>query len=91
MITVWEGKVAGTPQAVLTCMLGTLCSAGMLSTAGKLLSEQVDVLRLAFYTAPISAICLAPLFYKHEVGQPLQYICMSDPLIQLHADTKCGI
>lgn len=77
MIAVWEGSIAGTPQAIITCMLGTLCNAATLSTAGRILSERVDVMRLTFYTAPVSAICLAPLSYTHEVRLGFAAIDMS--------------
>ncbi len=45
----------------------SVCCIGMMSTSGKVLSEKVDVLRMTFYTAPISCIALAPAFYMHEV------------------------
>ena len=34
----------------------------------QVLSEKLDVLRLAFYTAPISCAVLLPLFFIREVG-----------------------
>ena len=36
----------------------------------QVLSEKLDVLRLAFYTAPISCAVLLPLFFIREVGWP---------------------
>jgi hypothetical protein len=39
----------------------------MMSFSGRLLSEKLDVLRLAFYTAPVSLGVLLPLFYLSEV------------------------
>ena len=36
-----------------------------------MLSEKLDVLRLAFYTAPISCSVLLPLFIVREVGMLL--------------------
>lgn len=34
--------------------------------SGKLLSEKLDVVRLTFYTAPVSLACLAPFFWAYE-------------------------
>lgn len=42
----------------------------MMSFSGRLLSEKLDVLRLAFYTAPVSLGVLLPLFYLSEVRTP---------------------
>ena len=69
MLAVWEGTVAGTLQAIVLCIGGTLCNAAMMSTTGRLLSERIDVLRLTFYTAPVSCVCLAPLFFMREVSK----------------------
>ena len=35
--------------------------------AGKLLSESLNVLSLACYTAPVSLLCLTPFFLIYEV------------------------
>lgn len=32
-----------------------------------MLSEKLDVVRLTFYTAPVSLACLAPFFWAYEV------------------------
>lgn len=39
----------------------------MMTMSGKVLSERLDVLRLTFYTAPISCMCLTPFFVAKEV------------------------
>ena len=39
----------------------------MMSMSGKVLSEKLDVLRLTFYTSPISCLCLLPFYYLREV------------------------
>ena len=44
-----------------------LCAAAMMSTAGRVLSEKMDVLQLAFYTAPVSSCVLMPFFWLLEV------------------------
>lgn len=44
-----------------------LCAAAMMSTAGRVLSEKMDVLQLAFYTAPVSSCVLMPFFWFLEV------------------------
>ena len=37
----------------------------------QILSEKLDVLRLAFYTAPVSCAALVPVFFLREVGTQL--------------------
>lgn len=69
VIAVWEGSVSGSPRGIILCIIGTVCNAAMMSTSGRILSEKLDVLRLAFYTAPISCIALFPFCYFHEVSQ----------------------
>lgn len=39
----------------------------MMSMSGRVLSEKLDVLRLTFYTSPISCLCLLPFYYFREV------------------------
>ncbi|KAK9801412.1 hypothetical protein WJX73_008430 [Symbiochloris irregularis] len=73
MLAVWEGKVAGTTQAIVLCVAGTICNAAMMSTTGKLLSDRIDVLRLTFYTAPVSCACLFPLFLYYELNRFIGY------------------
>ena len=47
---------------------GVLCAAAMLSTAGMVLSEKMDVLQLTFYTAPVSCAMLLPFYLLREVS-----------------------
>jgi solute carrier family 35, member E4 len=44
-----------------------LSNAAMMSTSGRVLSEKLDVVRLTFYTAPVSCAALAPFFCWREV------------------------
>ena len=74
MLAVWEGTATGTWEAILLCLTGTVCNAAMMSTTGKLLSERIDVLRLTFYTAPVSSACLAPLFFVREVSSLCEFV-----------------
>ena len=46
---------------------GTFSNAAMMTMSGKVLSEKLDVLRLTFYTSPISCLCLLPFYYFKEV------------------------
>lgn len=56
---------------------GVLCAAAMMSTAGKVLSEKIDVLQLAFYTAPVSSCVLLPFFWILEVSlTETQSLCL---------------
>lgn len=64
---VYEGTAVGSPYAIFCCIAGTVCNGAMMSFSGRLLSEKLDVLRLAFYTAPVSLGVLLPLFYLSEV------------------------
>jgi hypothetical protein len=43
---------------------GTICNGLMMSTSGRLMSEKIDVLRLTFYTAPISCFILIPFYVQ---------------------------
>lgn len=44
-----------------------LSNAAMMSTSGRVLSEKLDVVRLTFYTAPVSCLALLPFFLCREV------------------------
>ena len=79
MLAVWEGTVAGSATGLLLCCAGTVCNAAMMSTAGKVMSEKVDVLRLTFYTAPVSCAVLLPLFLAREVCLPLLFSLLIFP------------
>ncbi|KAL0054475.1 hypothetical protein WJX82_009428 [Trebouxia sp. C0006] len=73
MMAVFEGSVTGSTAGILLCICGTVCNAAMICTSGKLLSEKMDVLRLAFYTAPVSCAVLLPLFVARESTQFREY------------------
>lgn len=59
----------------------------MLSMAGLVLSEKLDVLQLTFYTAPVSCAMLLPFYLIREVQELLTYIplhthaCITDYLL----------
>jgi len=76
MMAVFEGSVTGSTAGILLCICGTVCNAAMICTSGKLLSEKMDVLRLAFYTAPVSCAVLLPLFVAREVSFELDVLFM---------------
>ena len=69
IVAVWEGSASGSMTGLVLCCMGTVCNAAMISTAGKIMSEKVDVLRLTFYTAPVSCVVLVPLFLLREVSR----------------------
>ena len=52
---------------------GVLCAAAMMSTAGRVLTAKIDVLQLAFYTAPVSSAVLLPVFWAVEKDRFLAY------------------
>jgi drug/metabolite transporter (DMT)-like permease len=68
MLAIYDGTAAGSPYAIVCCVTGTICNAAMMSTSGRVLSERIDVLRLAFYTSPVALGILFPLFYIQEVS-----------------------
>lgn len=72
MTAMWKNNAAGSSLAIMMCILGTICNAGMMSLSGKVLSEKVDAMQLAFYTAPVSFLAVLPGFLYREVRQLLQ-------------------
>lgn len=72
ILAMWRSNAAGTPWAILICLLGTISNAGMISLSSKVLSEKVDVLQLTFYTAPVSFLAILPAFFYTEV-RPKQH------------------
>lgn len=65
-ITIFEGNAMGNLSGLGLAIAGVLCAAGMMSMAGKVLSEKLDVMQLTFYTAPISCSVLFPFFLARE-------------------------
>ena len=66
VIVVWEGSVSGQPLGIFLCLLGTISNALMMTLSSKLLSQKFDVIRLTFYTAPVSLMCLIPFMLRTE-------------------------
>jgi hypothetical protein len=50
-----------------------MCNGLAMSSIGRLLTEKLDVLRLTFYTAPLSAMVLLPFFNKLEADSFYKY------------------
>ncbi|PNH12388.1 putative sugar phosphate/phosphate translocator [Tetrabaena socialis] len=68
-IAVWEGSNSKASfWGVVFCLVGTMCNGLMMSSIGKLLTEKLDVLRLTFYTAPLTLCVLVPFFNKLEAA-----------------------
>lgn len=78
MIAVWQGTIAGKPHAILFCIMGTVCNGAMMTFSGKLLSEKLDVVRLTFYTAPVSLLCLAPFMVWRELAAFRAYFAVNN-------------
>lgn len=74
MLAVWQGTITGKPYAIGFCLVGTVCNGAMMTFSGKVLSEKLDVVRLTFYTAPVSLTCLAPFFLIYERTHFLEYL-----------------
>ncbi|BDA45945.1 probable sugar phosphate/phosphate translocator At1g12500 [Coccomyxa sp. Obi] len=73
IVSIFEGKASGNTAGISLSITGVLCAAAMMSTAGRVLSEKIDVLQLAFYTAPVSSCVLLPFFWFLEKDQFLVY------------------
>lgn len=59
--------MTGKPYAIMICIAGTFCGGAFMTFSSKLLSEKLDIIKLTFYTAPVSVMCLAPFVYMIEV------------------------
>ena len=87
-MAVFEGSVKGSTAGILLCGCGTVCKAAMNCTSGRLLSEKMDVLRLASYTAPVSCAVLLPLFVAVEVSFELVVLlCICN--VPMHLYPQC--
>lgn len=69
-----EREIPVNIQGVNMCMhtgAGMVSNALMMTTSGRVLSERMDCLRLTFYTAPVSCVCLVPFYIFKEVRSRL--------------------
>ncbi|KAK9836954.1 hypothetical protein WJX81_002533 [Elliptochloris bilobata] len=73
VLSVWEGSVSGSTVGIGLSLASVLCGAAMLSFSGRALSEELDVFRLTFYTAPVSVAVLLPVLLWQEVGPLTEY------------------
>jgi len=78
MMAIFEGVASANVSGIALCCLGTVSNAAMVSTSGKLLSEKLDVIRLTFYTAPVSCTFLLPLFLMKEWSAFTQHISQNN-------------
>ncbi|GFR41028.1 hypothetical protein Agub_g1460 [Astrephomene gubernaculifera] len=73
-IAVFEGSSnKASFLGVLLCIIGTMCNGLAMSSIGRLLTEKMDVLRLTFYTAPMTLLVLVPFFNKLEADAFAKY------------------
>lgn len=78
-LAVYEGSdTKTTVVGIIICLLGTICNGLMMTSSGRLLSEKIDVLRLTFYTAPISCMILSPFYYHLEYNKLQVYKQQAD-------------
>ena len=68
MTVMWEGSFSSSVPGMLLCVAGTVCNGITMSTIGKVMSKDVHVLLLTFYTAPVSFMALLPPFMVFEVS-----------------------
>eukprot|EP00192_Tetraselmis_astigmatica_P025118 CAMPEP_0117698506 /NCGR_PEP_ID=MMETSP0804-20121206/29794_1 /TAXON_ID=1074897 /ORGANISM="Tetraselmis astigmatica, Strain CCMP880" /LENGTH=326 /DNA_ID=CAMNT_0005512819 /DNA_START=352 /DNA_END=1329 /DNA_ORIENTATION=- len=67
MVAAYQGSKQGdSVRGVLICVASAVSNAVMISTSGKVLSEKLDVLRLTFYTAPVTISALLPCYLAME-------------------------
>lgn len=74
-VAIYEGgsSADGTWGGIVLCVLGTLSNGLMMASIGRLLSEKLDVWRLAFYCAPLTVIMLLPFYWAMEADSLSQY------------------
>ncbi|KAK9830332.1 hypothetical protein WJX72_011058 [[Myrmecia] bisecta] len=73
VLSVWEGSISGSVYGIVISLSSVVCGAAMLSFSGAVLSEKLDVLRMTFYTAPVSCTVLLPFFFLQEAGSVGEY------------------
>lgn len=83
MLSVWQGSVSGRPQGIVFCVAGTLCNGAMMTFSGKVLNEKIDVVRLTFYTAPVSLACLMPFFLFFERTKFVEYYALHSGAVRM--------
>lgn len=74
MLSVWEGSATGSVTGIVFCVVATISNAAMMTFSGKIMNEKIDALRLTWYTAPVSCICLLPLFMWAEAAPMEAYL-----------------
>ncbi|CAL8467409.1 g6947 [Coccomyxa elongata] len=90
MVAVWEGA-AGSPKGIIICIAGMVSNALMMTTSGRVLSERMDCLRLTFYTAPVSCVCLVPFYLFKESERLSEYAAEHrDGMFQLLLGVGCA-
>ena len=67
MIAVWEGTATGSLFGTSICILATIFNAAMSCFTGKVMSDNINALRLTFYMGPPACCILAPLYLSLEV------------------------
>ena len=67
MLAVWEQTATGSLFGTIICVLATVANAAMSCFTGKVMSDNIDALRLTFYMGPPAVCILAPLYLSFEV------------------------
>lgn len=68
-----EASAAGNAFGVILCVLSVLAGATQLNVSSKAMSEKLDSVQLAFFTAPITSVSLAPVFFIKEYSDFVEY------------------
>jgi drug/metabolite transporter (DMT)-like permease len=69
----------------------TLCHALTMASAGKMLTEKMDVVRLSFYTAPLSCFVVSPFYMQMESDRFQAYFKEhSNSFVGAHSTSQHG-
>jgi len=71
-----EANATGNSFGVGLCMLSVLAGAAMLSTTARVLAGRVNSVQLAFFTSPVTCLCLLPPFFGMELGGFKEYVAL---------------
>ncbi|MEW5301979.1 MAG: hypothetical protein WDW38_008612 [Sanguina aurantia] len=68
-VAVWEGSSSKhSANGIVMCLLATISNGLMMCSIGRLMSEKLDVLRMTFYTAPVTIFVLLPFYFRMEAA-----------------------
>lgn len=72
-LAIAEASAAGNALGVTLCVISVLSGATQLNASGRVLSEKMDSVQLAFFSAPVTSLCLFPVFFVREYSDFVEY------------------